>query len=148
MRSSQGQGGTPLALLYFSIIWFCALTHLSLLLISYLHCIMVFLVAPAIQDFFSSFFKVFLKYSWLTRLWSFLLHNKMYMYTHVHTSILFQILFPHSLSQNRRVLGVKQQVPVDESFHIPLLISLFYHIKMHRYHLKSLMQSNPTHTKV
>ena len=47
----------------------------------------------------SSFFKVFLKYSWFTSLWSFLMYKVTQLYTHNHS---FSVLFPHRPSQNTR----------------------------------------------
>ena len=42
-------------------------------------------------------------------------------FIHVHTSIVFQIIFPGRVSHRilRRVLPALPQVPVDQSFHIP-----------------------------
>ena len=63
--------------------------------------------------FFFSFFKVLLKYSWLTVLWSFLIYNKV-----MHTSILFQIFQIDYYRILGRILCALQQVPVGQSFHI------------------------------
>ena len=67
-----------------------------------------------------SFFKVLLKYSWLTLLWSFRLYNKaiqLYMYTYPFSFRFFSHIDYHRILG--RVPCVIRRVSIGQSFHIP-----------------------------